>query len=170
MLLSCHDKVKRFTDLSLRLAQYVHDQGADEQAATAASRIRHYFQVAAPLHHQDEEKDLFPALESLFETGQDRQQGTQVLEQMELLRKQHSTLESTWAEVDEWLEQITRHERVAAPALLQQFVDLYRQHMHIEENFVFPFAEQLDKHQQAEICLQMAMRRGLKSPNSKDSE
>lgn len=39
----------------------------DVQAQAAAAQILRYFNVAAPLHHQDEDEDLFPALLALHQ-------------------------------------------------------------------------------------------------------
>ena len=67
MLTACHDKVRHFAALSLKLAAHIEAKGCDDEAREPASNILRYFDVAAPLHHADEEEDLFPALRALGE-------------------------------------------------------------------------------------------------------
>ena len=62
MLGACHERVERMLALLERLAQHLPQHGADEQAAGAARDVMRYFDQAAPLHHEDEERHVFPAL------------------------------------------------------------------------------------------------------------
>src|SRR5512138_2428637 len=62
-LLDCHQRIREFTSLAVRLA------GArglpDEEIRDAAARVHRYFSVALPLHARDEEESLLPRLEGL---------------------------------------------------------------------------------------------------------
>ena len=62
MLRACHGKVKRFCSQLHALPDYLQQHGYNTVAEQAVAQIRHYFNVAAPLHHQDEEEDFFPLL------------------------------------------------------------------------------------------------------------
>ena len=60
MLAACHDRVVRMLALQARLRQHLQDKGCDEPARQAARDVMRYFDLAAPLHHQDEELHVFP--------------------------------------------------------------------------------------------------------------
>ena len=70
ILLSCHDKVRHFAGLMLKLEAHLAGQRqqpggpatASPDARHAAGLVRRYFEVAAPLHHQDEELHVLPRL------------------------------------------------------------------------------------------------------------
>jgi hypothetical protein len=62
MLLACHERVRRSLALLGRLVHHVDEHGHDEQSRSAASDVRRYFDLAAPLHHEDEERHVFPIL------------------------------------------------------------------------------------------------------------
>jgi len=62
MLSTCHERVHRMLRLLGRLREHLASHGHDEQAAQAARDVMRYFDLAAPLHHQDEELHVFPVL------------------------------------------------------------------------------------------------------------
>ncbi len=62
MLDACHDRVRRSLDLLRRLRDYLHSHGCDDSARQAARDVLRYFDIAAPLHHEDEELHVFPPL------------------------------------------------------------------------------------------------------------
>ncbi len=64
MLDACHDRVRRSLDLLRRLRDYLrgHGHGCDDSARQAARDVLRYFDIAAPLHHEDEEMHVFPPL------------------------------------------------------------------------------------------------------------
>ena len=64
MLEACHERVQRTLGLLGRLREHVRQQGVDHDARQAARDVLRYFDIAAPLHHEDEERHVFPALAS----------------------------------------------------------------------------------------------------------
>ncbi|RYF75253.1 MAG: hemerythrin domain-containing protein, partial [Comamonadaceae bacterium] len=60
MLEACHERVQRTLALLGRLRGHVQAHGADEPARQAARDVLRYFDIAAPLHHEDEELHVFP--------------------------------------------------------------------------------------------------------------
>lgn len=60
MLEACHERVQRTLGLLGRLREHVRKQGVDNDARQAARDVLRYFDIAAPLHHQDEELHVFP--------------------------------------------------------------------------------------------------------------
>lgn len=125
MLTACHDKVRRFARLAERLAGHVDQHGADDEARQAAASILRYFDLAAPLHHADEEADLFPALRGL---------GDPVLnEALAQLEAEHVTLGACWQAVRPWLITIEQGSPHAAPPVLTRFAEDYPAHADREE-------------------------------------
>ncbi len=62
LLLECHDRIRRFSALAVKLATADAPPG---EISEAASRVHHYFTVALPLHEQDEELSIRPRLLAL---------------------------------------------------------------------------------------------------------
>lgn len=60
MLLACHERIRQFSEVAMKLAN-----GSDapaEHVVDAATRLERYFSVALPLHERDEEDSLAPRL------------------------------------------------------------------------------------------------------------
>jgi len=62
MLGACHERVRRSLALLERLAEYLLTHEPDEPARRAAADVLRYFDVAAPAHHEDEERHVLPVL------------------------------------------------------------------------------------------------------------
>ncbi|USE78644.1 hemerythrin domain-containing protein [Cupriavidus gilardii] len=152
LLTACHDKVRRFASLCGRLAEHTARHGADDQARTAAAGIVRYFTIAAPLHHADEETDLFPALRAL---GDDA-----LTAAMRALEDDHDALDALWHQARPWLEAVQQGSAGAAPEALAEFAARYLRHVEREEREVFPFAARLPEPTLRAIGQRMAQRRG----------
>ena len=122
MLLACHGKIRRFcAELSL-LPEHLSLHGWDDVAVSSAKRICQYFNQAAPLHHLDEEADLFPAYRPLAP-----QQDIALIEQ---LCAHHLDMEQTWQRLN---TQLSQHITPVSGNDIQLFTSLYHQHMEAEE-------------------------------------
>ncbi|MCZ8292674.1 MAG: hemerythrin domain-containing protein [Hylemonella sp.] len=137
MLAACHERVQRSLDLLGRLVDYVGNQGHDAQTRSAAADVLRYFDLAAPLHHQDEEQHVFPLLLA---------QGDVALRAtVQRLQADHRQMEALWAGVREallrWREPGCQ-ETVAADTMeaITRFRGLYAGHIDAEEGLVFPAA------------------------------
>ena len=62
LLHACHERVQRTLALQHKLVGFLHQYACDEQARQAARDVLRYFDIAAPLHHEDEERHVFPPL------------------------------------------------------------------------------------------------------------
>ena len=151
LLLACHEKVRHFAQLSLKLRDHLADKGPDSQAQEAAHAILRYFNVAAPLHHDDEEVDLFPALRLLGHEGLNRS--------MAQLQAEHAELAALWHSLDAWLNATSQGLPHACPSSVADFARCYLAHAQREEAEVYPFAVQLRPEQISGICAAMVARR-----------
>jgi len=152
LLAACHERVQRSLDLLLRLLAHALSQGPDRLAQDAAADVLRYFDIAAPLHHQDEERHVFPAL-----PGDPRCQR---------LIAQHREIDTQWQALRAGLQDLARLDAAQLLDLEQQaqaFAALHEAHLRCEDELVFPAAAvQLDAAAQQAMGSEMAARRGLR--------
>ncbi len=156
MLDACHQRVERMLVLLGRLSAHLGTHGADEQAQQAARDVMRYFDLAAPHHHEDEERHVLPRL---------RECGQAAL--AERVLREHAAMAVAWADVRGVLLGIEQGRcPVDIAAVVQQwlaFAALYREHIALEEREVFPLARE---HVSAEglraMADEMARRRGAR--------
>ena len=162
LLGACHERVERSLQLLVRLCLHLKVQGLDANAREASRDVRRYFDIAAPLHHEDEELHVFPALE---QSDDERLQDI-----CAKLRDDHQRLHAQWAVLRTLLAQLDTAPDGPLPdgqqALLGRaadaFVDLHQAHLRLENECVFPRArQQLGTARQQAMGEEMASRRGL---------
>ncbi|MBI2732485.1 MAG: hemerythrin domain-containing protein [Aquabacterium sp.] len=151
LLLACHDKVRRFAGLTLRLRDHLAAKGPDKSAQEAAQSILRHFTLAAPLHHDDEELDLFPALRQLAVGALDQEMGQ--------LEAEHAELAALWQSLQAWLQAPVAGQPHAAPDTLTAFAQRYPAHAQREEALVYPYATRLTPEQISQITSAMVARR-----------
>lgn len=137
MLLACHERVQRSLDLLGRLVEHIDSHGHDASSRSAAQDVLRYFTLAAPLHHQDEELHLFPAL---LAQGQ-----PELVAAVRRLQQDHLAMEGLWRQVKAVLEPWKEAGAVARPTETQRsaiaaFRAIYPAHIALEEDTVFPAA------------------------------
>ncbi|QZA77840.1 hemerythrin domain-containing protein [Deefgea tanakiae] len=136
MLIACHDRVRQYASLTESLAVHLQQNGADAAAVAGAQSILRYFDIAAPLHHQDEDDDLFPALL--------RKATPQLASVIADITAEHDELGALWQQVRAALLAVIAGDAKALDAqLAQQFAMRYPAHAAREENEIYPFAAQL---------------------------
>ena len=140
MLAACHERVERMLALQTRLQQHLQEKGRDEAARQAARDVMRYFDLAAPLHHQDEELHVFPPLLA----GPDA--GLRIV--VERLLQDHRTMGRSWPEARHVLELIAESPTAGwtplaatQTAALDGFAALYVRHLADEDHLVYPAAE-----------------------------
>lgn len=152
MLQACHGKLRRFCHLLHALPAHLERHGADLHAAEAARDIMRYFEQAGPLHHQDEEEELFPLL---------RARDPAAAEALTRLSREHAELNAQWHRLRPALERVTAGETSAlSTAAVAAFVNGYRRHTSFEEQWLLPLAQQLIQPQELLLAgARMAARR-----------
>jgi hemerythrin-like domain-containing protein len=163
MLVACHERVQRSLDLMARLQQHMLATGCDAQARSAARDVLRYFDVAAPLHHQDEELHVFPALL----IGPDAALRALAGELIEDHRRMDAAWVAARAALVEIAQDITGALQLSATqtAALDQFAGLYAQHIVREEGLAYPGAlAQLSADDLQRMSQDMMARRGVRTP------
>jgi hemerythrin-like domain-containing protein len=156
MLDACHQRVERMLVLLGRLSEHLGSKGADAQAQQAARDVMRYFDLAAPHHHEDEERHVLPRL---------REGGHAAL--AERVLREHAAMAVAWVGVRGVLQAVEqgRCETDAAAVARQwrAFAALYREHIALEERDVFPIArEQTSADGLLAMADEMARRRGAR--------
>jgi hemerythrin-like domain-containing protein len=143
----------------------VIDRPLREETRAALESALRYFREAAPKHTADEEESLFPRMR------QNRDPNAEAaIKSLEPLERDHLSAASLHAEIEELGQRylaVGSLESTGADAFRKAIVSLvsiYKQHIRIEDDLVFPLAKRLlsvaDK---AAIAEEMAARRKLKS-------
>jgi hemerythrin-like domain-containing protein len=156
MLQACHERVERSLSLLERLGEHLQRHGADAQAQDAARDILRYFDVAAPHHHDDEERHVLPALRAAGHA-----------DVADRIAADHAVMHTAWQELRLQLQAVqaeAAEPAASAPALAQwrMFAALYRGHIELENATAFPVARAaLDAPLQRAMGQDMARRRGV---------
>lgn len=143
LLHACHERVHRTLDLLARLQAHLARHGCDEQARQAATDVMRYFDIAAPLHHQDEELHVFPPLL--------RCATPEVKRLVQQLQEDHCKMESRWALARTTLRLVAECDGERGMAIwkpltsaqagaLRSFAALYARHIEMEEQVIYPEA------------------------------
>ena len=155
---ACHRRMLENAATLERLADHLRHTGVDEQAATAAARVRRYFNEAAPHHHADEEEDLFPRLRAA------RPEDREIHIELDALAAAHRGLDRSWAALDPSLATLAKGEAaVLEPA---DYVAAVRDHVAREDELVAPrLRSALTAEDLRAAGAAMATRRGLMPPD-----
>ncbi len=137
MLEACHERVQRSLALLAKLIAHVEAHGHDDKSRSAALDVLRYFDLAAPHHHEDEERHVFPRLLAAGDAA--------VVQAVQRLRDEHARMGELWARLRPALQAWS--EATVAGAVpddfradAQAFAALYAGHIPVEEGLVFPAA------------------------------
>ncbi|MBP1684549.1 MAG: Hemerythrin cation binding domain protein [Deltaproteobacteria bacterium] len=163
LLGDCHRRLERFLNLLMTVTEQAHGGAMTAEQRDALEVSLRYFREAAPKHTSDEEESLFPRLRSV---GDPRVKA--VLDRVHTLEADHRAAVVDHAEVERLARRWLRDGRLAAgetrelAARLHELHALYRHHIAIEDDEIFPLARELLRPGDlAQIGEEMARRRGL---------
>ena len=151
MLYACHDKIRRFCQQISNLNAYLNQHGLTEMVSQNLQQISHYFNVAAPLHHLDEESDFFPLL---------RQYAPETGNEIAQLETQHQQLQQCWQELNnEFLNLAQQAHYIPDAEILNRFLTTYAHHLQQEEKLFEIGRQTIPKQALSHIGQSMAARR-----------
>jgi hemerythrin-like domain-containing protein len=163
LLSDCHRRIEHFLNVLATVAADAAGGELTSSYRTALEAAIKYFAVAAPKHTADEEESLFPRLRACG----DRQLG-QTLTSLDRLEHDHQEADTNHAAVDALVRRWLADGRLAAADVadlrgrLARLQALYREHIAIEDQEVFPAAARLLARAELEqIGGEMAARRGV---------
>ncbi len=161
LLRSCHDKIIHFSSSLYKLSQALHKDGWTPQLETSADQIRHYFNVAGPEHHKDEEEHLFPAVIAL-DPECSQAQSIELITLINTMIKEHVESDLLWEELDKMLVERTEDFNTLEQ-MAEQFAQSMSEHAQIENKQIFPYAEQhISEDLFKKMGREIAKRRGIK--------
>ncbi len=157
MLEACHERVERSLALLARLCSYLHDHACDDSARQAARDVLRYFDMAAPLHHEDEELHVFPLLLARGDAA--------VVAQVQQLQGDHTRMASQWQATRALLQALADGRQTSFSAkeevVLAGFAEGYSVHIRTEEDLIYPAARTLlDAEALQRMGQEMRWRRG----------
>src|SRR5262245_25432110 len=163
LLTDCHRRIEKFLDVLGVVSHRAQGRELEAEHRQALDVSLRYFRESAPRHAADEEESLFPRLLS-----KKRPESGRIRSIIELLNREHRSLDDSHKEIDElgcrWLSA----GRLAAPevrrfmALVGEVRGVYRRHIAQEESELFPLAVSvLNAEDLPAIADEMARRRGL---------
>jgi len=159
LMSDCHRRIEMFLS-TLRKVGDVGDELTTESTRALDAALR-YFREAAPKHTKDEEESLFPRMRKRKSTEM-----TTVMAEMDRLECDHQVAQALHDEVEQigkrWLRQATinRAERQRFRNDVGKLEEIYREHIELEDQKVFPLAARvLSAEEQREVGLEMARRR-----------
>lgn len=159
MLKHCHDRIRKQITTLEKLLQHLSEYGADVEAQQAAQAVLRYFNHAAELHHQDEEKDLLPLLQATA-IGDDAMQLHSILPN---ILQEHQQMHEIWRKLDQQLTLIASGQSaLLTPTDVTEFATVYHRHMQMEESMIAPMAKRLfSPAQTSQLGNAMRLRRGI---------
>ena len=132
MLLGCHQRIRHFTEVALRLAENSATPLAER--ATAAQSVLRYYIEALPLHEADENDSLHPRLRRVLPEGV-------LAEANDAMVQQHTEIDALIAQLVPAWRELERNPEHPQADLLQQTECLQRlwtSHLQLEEEQVIP--------------------------------
>jgi hypothetical protein len=153
-LVDCHDRIRKFTAIALKLGR----PAPLEEVAEAAAAVQRYFTIALPLHAEDEDLSLAPRL---------RVAAPALAELLDKMSAEHGPIHQTIADltplwsrvIEEPARQSELAGRLRAPA--SWLSELFESHLRPEEEIIFPqMVQALLPESTTEILAEMRARRG----------
>ena len=158
MLVDCHRRVERFLNILCRVAERAEGRALSGEETDAVEASLRYFQESGPRHNSDEEDSLFPRLRA--------GEGKDVLAEVNRLEREHFEAEALHKESAElyaqWMAdgELQGPDRSRLRAATTRLEQIYREHIRIEEEVVFPRAKKvLDRSAVAEMGQEFRKRR-----------
>ncbi|PKB22338.1 pyridoxamine 5'-phosphate oxidase [Janthinobacterium sp. 64] len=159
VLKHCHDKIRKQLTTLQNLLGHLAQHGNTADAQQAAKAVLQYFNKAAHLHHDDEEQDLMPMLQTTA-TGDDAALLATLVPE---ILADHQRMDQAWLTLRPELDAIAAGTgtQLAAEGVAA-YIAAYQAHMSKEEGHLAPMAKRLFSAQQMErLGTAMQRRRGI---------
>ena len=137
LLLGCHSRIRHFTDMALRLANFA-DVSAPADIVSAATAVHRYFTVALPLHEADENESLYPRMRAILAHGDE------LASALDSMVAQHRDIDAVVARLVPLWEQVRRDPAAVGQlksellALALRLNQLWATHLQLEEEVILP--------------------------------
>ena len=130
----CHRQIMAHLEDLTELARHIEANGVDAAAQQQAGVIEAFYSSTSREHHAQEEKTVFPALLAMGDPA--------LTAVVHTLQQDHGWIEENWIELAPQLSAIASGNNWPDPAEflhgVQVFVELYTDHIALEETVVYP--------------------------------
>ena len=134
----CHAGIRQRLDTLDELPGLLE---AAARARRLAAEALDFFRKAMPTHHEEEERELFPAVEAAA-AGPDEAAYVKAIAQR--LVREHRHIESLWATIEPALKDMARgHDARLDPGAAHAMAAAYRAHADYEEQVYLPLAQRI---------------------------
>ena len=156
LLTGCHDRIRHFTGVAVKLA---HAQSAaPDEVRQAAAGVHRYYTVSLPLHEADEEQTLRPRLEGISDE--------KVRHALVAMSDQHMAIDELLERLLPLLLMVQNNPDALAAAggemcaITKALDEMFRAHLQMEEEAIFPaIRSALPANEQAQMMDEMQKRR-----------
>jgi hemerythrin-like domain-containing protein len=141
MLKDCHRRIERFLGILCQVARQAQGHALNTDERKAVEAALRYFDESGPRHNLDEEDSLFPRLRAM--------KAAEVLEKVKRLETEHGEAGVLHREAGQlyskWMVEggLSADKGMRLQTIAEELQRLYREHIHIEEDVVFPVAAKL---------------------------
>jgi hypothetical protein len=135
---TCHIGFVTLLETSLGLPEMV---ATSARARSCAADVMKMFRHSVLAHHDDEERDLFPAVLQAAQPGAEADRAQAMVAQ---LVREHHEIAALWKQLEPTVQAIANGYLPALDSsLLQELVKRFNEHVRIEEVEFLPFAQQV---------------------------
>ncbi len=156
LLTGCHDRIRHFTGIAVKLA-HAHAASPDE-ITQAAAAVHRYYSVSLPLHEADEDLSMRPRLDQLGDEH--------VRHALIAMGDQHAAIDELLERLLPLLELVRNNPAAIGAAgaemcqITKALEDIFQAHLQMEEQVIFPVIRQgLSQAARAELLREMQQRR-----------
>ena len=160
LLLACHHRIRTFTGVAVRLL--IVEGLGPKTVAEAAGNVHRYFLEALPLHHRDEDEGLMPRLR--------KHAPENLVAALDTAAREHHKLDAVlerllpaWKSIADDPERLKSIAGALALDTLR-FEQLWKHHLQLEEETIFPAVRALLPKAEQEALLGEV--RGRRSPET----
>jgi hemerythrin-like domain-containing protein len=136
MLKDCHRRIERFVNLLARVAAQANGRALTTDERQAVEAALRYFRESGPRHNSDEEQSLFPRLKDMPDLQAEITRLAGEHKEADELHAEIADLFTAWLDGQTPTSEDTRGLR----DMTHRLAELYREHIGIEEDHVFPEA------------------------------
>jgi len=143
-LIGCHDRIRHFSAMAVRLADATNEDG--NQVSEAAKAVHRYFTVALPLHEADENISIDPRIQASVPATALADASAEMVQQHKEINALLKALIPLWEEVGTDPNRLPTHASQLKTDS-ERLVQLFDVHLTLEDQTVFPL---MVKHLSAE--------------------
>ena len=145
---TCHAGFVALLERSLGLPEMV---ATSARARSCAADLLKMFRDQVLAHHEDEERDLFPAVLRVAQPGAESDRAQAMVAQ---LVREHHEIAALWKQLEPTVQAVANGYLPGLDAaLLQELVQRFNEHVRVEEEEFLPFAQQVLARQGADMAM-----------------